>query len=443
MTMTATTTTMRKKSNTVVSTSFPSSFASKSSIDESTNNSLFTHSQVRKRVSASSGVVIPITTTPATAIDLSTEDQHHCHKTLITTNTTISPHDFDVERTVPMQLVVPPPYPNIVTHYLSSTRNEQEGNSRRRIRRRFGGGRHKTGTATTVSFWVTCVWLLTKNLWTILLRQASRHLQTARTTAVKTLEKYVAFISDSWNQDKLLKFMQYSSWMLSRYHKAQSLRVLPLPPLVLQQSWEPHHQHHHHVTSQEALAYLSTEVGWARYVTRLLGFPMALKYVLTLHHDVKEEEEDGVASIDLEECATAWGLLFYYAFEGVSYMKWKTPEWTAPSFGDEYRIAEQACSMSCRGWFLYLFVDLIRSIRTVRQSYAAKTTTTNDDDDTHHYSATWEKFQILRNILLLGPALHWSMPHWDIQPWMQEDMYQSLMWLESVVCLTQAIVTGY
>ena len=65
----------------------------------------------------------------------------------------------------------------------------------------------------------------------------------------KILQAYEAFTSNSYNHDKILKTVQYSLWMLSRFYRN---------------------------TARNSLVKLSGEVSWARYINRFLGLPAAL-----------------------------------------------------------------------------------------------------------------------------------------------------------------------
>jgi hypothetical protein len=35
------------------------------------------------------------------------------------------------------------------------------------------------------------------------------------------------------------------------------------------------------------------------------------------------------------------------------------------------------------------------------------------------------------------PCINWSLPNWDIDPMLPENVVNGLMWLESIVCLYQ------
>jgi hypothetical protein len=70
--------------------------------------------------------------------------------------------------------------------------------------------------------------------------------------------------------------------------------------------------------------------------------------------------------------------------------------------------------------------------------------TTQDDDDDDESSNSRdlqtprsERLEIIRNLLCTLPTIHWSLPKWDTDPWLTSDLLNTLVWLESVVCLHQ------
>jgi hypothetical protein len=220
----------------------------------------------------------------------------------------------------------------------------------------------------------------------------------------KFLDRYGSYVSNSWNQDKLLKLLHYSLWMLSRFY-AKS----------------PH--------SQQGLSFLNSEILWARYVTRLLGWPTALQGVVA---------NDGADKYRRLGKAMAWSMVLYYPTEALAYVKWKTPQMVAPSYGAEHRLAERASAWSCRAWVAYIVLDMIRSVQVLSASPVEK----GEDEDADVLTPkqrTSERLQILRNALFLAPAVHWSLPNWDTQPWLSDTTCKVLLWLEAVVCMGQSI----
>jgi hypothetical protein len=237
-------------------------------------------------------------------------------------------------------------------------------------------------------------------------------------------------VSNSANQDKLLKTIQYSLWMLSRFYYTNSKNA----------------------TARDALSKLSGEVSWARYVTRLLGLPQALEGV--------QSGGSWVSSKSLGK-VMAWSMVFYYPLEALAFLKWKAPQWisigappspSSPSFGSKSsnnRLAEQASAWSCRFWLAYIVADIVRSALALQPEKNIRISSSLDNDDNELTAAdaaaaatpstiTTERLQLVRNALFVVPAIHWSLPNWDTQPLLSETTCNSLMWLEALVCMYQA-----
>ena len=45
----------------------------------------------------------------------------------------------------------------------------------------------------------------------------------------------------------------------------------------------------------------------------------------------------------------------------------------------------------------------------------------------------------VRNLFYIAPCFHWSMSTWDTDPILSDIAVNGLMWMESVICLYQAI----
>ncbi len=241
----------------------------------------------------------------------------------------------------------------------------------------------------------------------------------------KFLDHYGRYVSNSWNQDKLLKILHYSLWMLSRFYVKSP-------------------------QSQQGLSFLSGEILWARYVTRLLGWPTALQGLLPSNDD------GGVDKFRRLGKAMAWSMVFYYPLEALAYVKWKAPGMVAvPSYyGSDHRLAERASAWSCRAWVAYIVLDMVRSVQVLstqpaKQGNGQEDTSTEEEEEEEDHSSlvgptpqqrTSERLQILRNALYLAPAVHWSLPNWDTQPWLSDTTCKTLMWLEAVACMVQSVM---
>lgn len=87
-----------------------------------------------------------------------------------------------------------------------------------------------------------------------------------------------------------------------------------------------------------------------------------------------------------------------------------------------------------------------RELSTPPSQLGARNNNNNDEDDDpkdtdrkRERQVALRKIKTLlaRDLLFFLPCLNWSLPNWDVDPWLPESFINSLMWLESVVSLTQ------
>lgn len=231
-----------------------------------------------------------------------------------------------------------------------------------------------------------------------------------RSMIKKFLEHYSVFAGKSWNQDKVLKVLQYTLWMLSRFYAKSSIHA------------------------KQGLLTLSSEISWARYVTRLLGLPLALQD-LSAQYDGASTKSRRLGKL------MAWSMVLYYPLEALAYAKWKAPRWIAPSYGQEHRLAERASAWSCRAWLAYIVLDLVQSVRKLQHPAEVVEQDSTDSGENVGLSTQAqmsERLQLVRNVLFVAPAIHWSLPQWDTKPWLSESVCQTLMWIEAIVSMVQA-----
>mmetsp|Transcript_84888 Transcript_84888/g.127264 ORF Transcript_84888/g.127264 Transcript_84888/m.127264 type:complete len:261 (-) Transcript_84888:321-1103(-) len=209
-----------------------------------------------------------------------------------------------------------------------------------------------------------------------------------KTAAIdRMLQAYAKFTSSASNQDKIMKVVQYSLWMISRFYKN---------------------------SGRHGLVQLSGQISWARYINRFLGLPAALEAV----------RSGSYGNPKALGKAMAWAMVFYYPLEHISYLKWQAPKLMTRY--SSKRLAERASALSCQCWLAYILLDIVRSALALKESDAPE-------------SRRSERLQIIRNALFAFPAVHWSLPNWDTDPLMSDGWVNFLMWLESMVCMYQGI----
>mmetsp|Transcript_27034 Transcript_27034/g.29124 ORF Transcript_27034/g.29124 Transcript_27034/m.29124 type:complete len:330 (-) Transcript_27034:444-1433(-) len=272
------------------------------------------------------------------------------------------------------------------------------------------------------------------------------------------LSKYLQFIQNPYRQDSILKTVQYSLWFLSKFYRN---KTVPGNSNTNTNS-TPHR-------IAEALLKLSKEISWARYVLRFFGLPVAINGVdlsrLGLENNSKRLGQ-----------AMSWSMIAYFPLEHLAYLCWKAPSVNWLSYAtsnnacqnvgsidtDGYchsssRLASTASAWSCRFWLTYLLLDIFRCTLALRelkqnphQTSQANLTSSDSnknksnkimqiDEDKEVVTIRTEHLQVVRNILYVLPALHWSLPNWDSQPWLPDDIVSGLCWLESMVGLFQGV----
>jgi hypothetical protein len=289
----------------------------------------------------------------------------------------------------------------------------------------------------------------------------------------QSLAYYVRFTASAAHQDKLLKFLQWSLWiwgtLLQQQNASssfrssqQSLRSLALSRWVLK---------------------LYGEVSMARYVTRLLGFPHAVEAVVNASWTSASPTSSTSTSTDTQNMLNtvysaigkvlSWSMVGYHPTELAAYVLWMKPASSTATaierreYECRYRrrslfpqisswSAETWSYVSCRFWLAYVLAELLQCVvqgcelRSLLQEQQCQTSKemeiledTSDDDHTKQAQLQRQLHNVtlqgLRNALFLVPCIQWSLPHWDTRPWLPVSTVNTLMWLESIVCLYQAL----
>ena len=280
------------------------------------------------------------------------------------------------------------------------------------------------------------------------------------------LSGYVQFTQSPSRQDSILKTIQYSLWLLSKFYSGSRTK----------------HKLPHRVA--ESLVKLQGEISWARYLLRFFGFPAAINALDVKSSWSKENTSNRLGRV------MSWTMVAYYPLENLAYLLWKAPgiRWlpiVAPSplqnpsaaascpnaenskNSSRYRyssdqLASKASAWSCRFWLAWIVLDIVRcalALREIEQKSGPVTPSTSSNDRLSQEDSVeegakslqdegrWkdiitvrtEHITMLRDALYVLPALSWSLPHWDTQPWLSGDLVNGLCWLESMVGLYQGV----
>jgi Peroxisomal biogenesis factor 11 (PEX11) len=241
---------------------------------------------------------------------------------------------------------------------------------------------------------------------------------------------YVRFTTTAGNQDKVLKTLQWSMWL-----------VAGILATILQ-----------HSDLSAWLQQLSVNISYARYVTRLLGMPTALEAALSGSWSTSSQNEALNRIYKIIGNILAYSMVAYYPTEHMAYALWVKPPEREPALR-HYWSPEKWFYISCRFWLAYLVAELVQCFlqwRELRAQQANLLHAKKTDDSYYGRELDTSGVDLdaqllntvllgLRDILVLIPCIHWSLPNWDTQPWMPVYIINSLMWAESIACLYQAL----
>lgn len=298
-----------------------------------------------------------------------------------------------------------------------------------------------------------------------------------RSCLTKFLQGYSSFMTSGANVDKGIKLLQYTLWMIGHYgvSSSSSQRVIV----------------------RDSIQKLFFELSFSRYILRFFHLPGAIEAVQSdaycrgsVHHPTLHKWLGRIL---------AWSMIGYYPLEHGAYVQWQTPKlmFSGPAARDDKysppsRLAEKLSAWSCRFWLIYTVTEIVQSWLALREekqkliqsALAIKkddhrhnnhNNNNNNDDDSklivpamvpesssdeeEEDAATKQqrqeistsalvqnsptlrnlRLQILRDVLFTLPAVHWSLPNWDKDPFLSPPVLNTLMWLETVVCMYQAV----
>lgn len=258
--------------------------------------------------------------------------------------------------------------------------------------------------------------------------------------------------------DRLRRFLKfYVSFVASASHQDQAMKVLQWTLWLLSTSCSP--------TRSQAAAILRkyyVDLGYVRFATRLLGLPSALEAVLSGSWAADSKGHPGLHRQLGRILATS--MLGYYPCEHAAYALWMLPPNTAIAAKHRAnRTAERFCAWSCRFWLIYIVAETTqcalqwKELRDEQQKLRLQQQEqqggggVNDSDDNGDETSTKDRaaalkhaitntqLQLTRDALFFLPCIHWALPNWDREPWLPERFVNTLMWIESVVCMYQSV----
>lgn len=237
------------------------------------------------------------------------------------------------------------------------------------------------------------------------------------------LQRYTTAMSTSIHRDRLLKTAQYALYWLG---------VAMHSP---------------------AASKMSLELSWARYITRMAEWPMAVQGLLfdTWTPFLDPHNAHSPFSVWGRRLgrALAATMVLYYPAEHAAFGHWKV--W--PAKGGGTRVAEWYSAISCKAWLAYILVDLMQGYISLAQQRPAIKKDDDDDNNNNDHTAASQLAQaqaaavrhktrvvMLRNLLFALPAYHWSRTDWDIKPYFSQTIVNGCMVAEAVLSLYQTSI---
>jgi hypothetical protein len=246
------------------------------------------------------------------------------------------------------------------------------------------------------------------------------------------LKFYVTFVASASHQDRALKVLQWTLWLLSTSCSSSRSQ------------------------SRSILRKYYLDIGYVRFGTRLLGLPSAIEAVLSGSWAVTDSPRHLTLHRQLGRIL-ATSMLGYYPLEHAAYALWMMPPHTSLAAKHQAnRTAERLSAWSCRFWLLYIVAETTqcalqwKELRDEQQQLLQqqKVGGDYDSDDNERTkvraaalqnAVTNTQLQLSRNALFFLPCIHWALPNWDRDPWLPERFVNSLMWTESVISLYQSV----
>mmetsp|Transcript_16805 Transcript_16805/g.26218 ORF Transcript_16805/g.26218 Transcript_16805/m.26218 type:complete len:271 (+) Transcript_16805:262-1074(+) len=254
------------------------------------------------------------------------------------------------------------------------------------------------------------------------------------------LEDLCEFAGATAEVDKGIKLLSYTSWFLSRFL-----------PSVIRTSDKTKRERIHKICV--GLRKVYTELFMARYAPRLFGIPLCIEGIRNGSWASPEYKDKRIHQLGN---FMAWSMLFYYPLEHVAYARWVAPELIDAD-------AEKFSAYSCRAWALYVVADIVSSFLKIRelckrdedirkQLASLKISEEYSKSDGKVQMKEWEneleqlerkkylqRLQLWRNAFYFLPLVNWSLPNWETDPWLPENLRNGLMLAESIICIWQSI----
>mmetsp|Transcript_21340 Transcript_21340/g.44374 ORF Transcript_21340/g.44374 Transcript_21340/m.44374 type:complete len:331 (+) Transcript_21340:138-1130(+) len=245
------------------------------------------------------------------------------------------------------------------------------------------------------------------------------------------LSFYSTFSYGTFTADQGLKILQWSSWAIAYLTASSSLNS---------------RFKNKHISP--SFRHIYNDLSMARYALRFYGFFQSLEGYRSGSWAGGTWENPLIAKI--AKYLMCGSMLIYYPLEHVAYAGWQMPKVVRVD-------ANRFSAVSCRYWCAYIVGDLLVSCLKWRELKKKLTEAgqrllwkKKEDDKDGIITALEEqktiiknlrhvKIQVIRCLLFILPAIHWSLPNWATDPWLSEPVVNGLMLGEAYTCVYQSI----
>jgi len=244
------------------------------------------------------------------------------------------------------------------------------------------------------------------------------------------LKLYCKWASSATLQERGIKLLQWSCWLISRITKDRDQFSKELSP---------------------SLRKVYSDLSIMRYFLRLYGMPLALEAIRSGSWAGGEWKDGKIRKLS---SFMAWNMFIYHPLEGVALAQWTMPKLFPKLDGN------RLSAWSCRFWLMFIGADFVsallknRELRERKKFLLSSSNKKEDDNNRAEYSSAitvevesleksifLNKIQILRCALFTPPCVNWSMPNWSEDPLLSENVVNSFSFAEAVTCIYQSLLS--
>jgi len=244
------------------------------------------------------------------------------------------------------------------------------------------------------------------------------------------LKLYCKWSSSATLQERGIKLLQWSFWLISRITQDREQFPKELSP---------------------SLRKVYSDLSIMRYFLRLYGMPLALEAIRSGSWAGGEWKDGKIRKLT---SFMAWSMLIYHPLEHVALAQWTMPKLFPTLDGN------RLSAWSCRFWMMFIGADFVsallknRELREKKKFLLSSLSKKEDDNNRAEYSSATtvevesleksiflNKIQMLRCALFTPPCVNWSMPKLTEDPLFSENVVNGFSFAEAVTCIYQSLLS--